>query len=87
MRFRNPRHEPPLATIACLCTLLGLREDEHAARLLEITQKDADLRRMTRPVPVEEFDKSGILLQPRFAVTQSRPDGSSKTRAVDHFSW
>ena len=65
----------------------GLREDADAQKLFDITKADADMHRMSQPVELREFDHENILLQPRFAVTQTRLDGSSKTRAVDHFSW
>ena len=65
----------------------GLREDADAQKLFDITKADADMHRMSQPVELREFDHEKILLQPRFAVTQTRLDGSSKTRAVDHFSW
>ena len=65
----------------------GLREDAAAQKLFNITKADADMHRMSQPVELREFDHEDILLQPRFGVTQTRLDGSSKTRAVGHFSW
>ena len=67
--------------------LCGLREDEHAAWLLEATRKDASLSRMSSPLPVHRDGFDAGLLHPRFAVCKSLPDGSSSLRAVDHFSW
>ena len=67
--------------------LCGLREDEHAAWLLEATRKDASLGRMSSPLPVHLDGFDAGLLHPRFAVCKSLPDGSSSLRAVDHFSW
>ena len=42
---------------------------------------------MSRPVPIEKHDLDATLFCPRFGVEQARADGSSKLRAVDHFSW
>ena len=64
-----------------------LREDAHAAELLAMTQEDARLGRMSWPTPVREGHVDDCLLCPRFAVEQSKPDGSVKLRAVDNFSW
>ena len=67
--------------------LRELREDEHAAELLRLTQKDADLGRMSVPVPISSCNVDGLLLHPRFGVEQCKPDGSTKIRAVDNLSW
>ena len=64
-----------------------LREDEHATWLHDATIADAALNRMSEPKRIEDYDISELLLQPRFAVAQIKPDRSIKLRAVDHFSW
>ena len=65
--------------------LSTLREDEHSSELMALTLKDAQLNRMTMPVPIEDIDLSDIVLAPRFAVVQGvRDDGSIKVRAVDN---
>ena len=66
----------------------GLREDVHADWLLEHTQEEARLGRMSAPVVLWPGQGlQGWILQPRFAVSKTRNDGSVKNRAVDHFSW
>ena len=55
-----------------------LREDAHSSDLLKCTESDAELHRMTPPVPFEEFDTSAVRLQPRFAVVQSGRTGPRK---------
>ena len=68
--------------------IASLREDTFAAELMELTRKDAQLGRMTVPVPVEQCDLSEVLLVPRFGVDQGiQADGTVKIRAVDNFSW
>eukprot|EP00969_Alexandrium_andersonii_P320485 14159520-Alexandrium_andersonii.AAC.1 len=42
---------------------------------------------MSQPSVVDEATCSSLLLQPRFAVQQTKPDGSVKLRSIDHFSW
>jgi hypothetical protein len=64
-----------------------LREDEHATWLHDATIADAALNRMSEPKRIEDYDIGDLLLQPRFAVAQIKPDRSIKLRAVDHFSW
>ena len=64
------------------------REDEESAELFKLTCDDARLGRMTWPVPVAELDTAHFRMVPRFAVQQGqRPDGSTKIRPVDNFSW
>ena len=65
----------------------SLREDAHSRALLQSTEADAKLHRMSQPVPVEGVSLQGVRLQPRFAVVQSKPDGTEKIRPVDDFSW
>jgi len=67
--------------------LRGLRESDHSNELLRLARKDADVGRLVMLQSVEEFPVESILLHPRFAVVQSRADGSAKIRDVDHFSW
>ena len=67
--------------------LSSLRLDEHADELLNITRKDAELGRISQPVPMDEFDLSATLLHPRFSAAREKEDGSIKVRAVDHLSW
>ncbi len=67
--------------------LAELREDKHAAALLSSAREDAALGRMTSPAPLGARVPDDLLLHPRFAVEQSRPDGSLKLRPVDDFSW
>ena len=70
-------------------TLLAtLKRDRHAGALLEITRADAELGRMSVPVPVSECDLESTLLHPRFAVEQGlKADGTCKLRPIDNFSW
>ena len=67
--------------------LSRLNEDAESAKLVSITQADAKLERMTRPVLASAMDLSALLLHFRFCVVQTRPNGSVKPRAVDNFSW
>ena len=68
--------------------LMGtLKEDDNSAWLLEHTVAEARMGRMSEPVCLSRTLLEGWLLQPRFAVEQTRGDGSKKYRAVDHFSW
>jgi hypothetical protein len=71
------------------CALLQqLQGGEFEHELMAQTQADAELGRMTRPVPVEQCDLEVVRLHPRFAVEQGvRPDGTTKIRPVDNFSW
>ena len=74
--------------LSCIEALLAeLREDEHAGELLRLTREDADMGRMSWPIPVKEGGVKECLLCPRFAVRQSKTDGSIKLRAVDNLSW
>ena len=65
----------------------SLREDEHAATLLEATKADWVAGRMTEPVLVDEGIPADVLLHPRFSVAQEKEDGSMKIRPVDNMSW
>eukprot|EP00973_Karenia_brevis_P049391 6852217-Karenia_brevis.AAC.1 len=56
--------------------LRQLRSGVHDQWLLDNTQADADLGRMSQPSVVDEATCSSLLLQPRFAVQQTKPDGS-----------
>ena len=67
--------------------LSRLKEDAESAKLMSITQADAKLERMSDPILASEVDLSSLLLHPRFCVVQAKPDGSTKARAVDNFSW
>jgi len=68
-------------------TLQGLREDEHSHELWEASIKDAALGRLSPVVLAKDFPVEDVLLHPRFAVVQTRPDLSLKVRAVDNLSW
>ena len=45
--------------------LSELREDPNADALWRSAQEDAEMGRMTPPVPIDEADCSGLLLSPR----------------------
>ena len=67
--------------------LRALHEDAHAGELMRSAVSDAKLGRMTMPTQASEAELGEVLLHPRFAVVQDRPDGSVKVRPVDNFSW
>ena len=67
--------------------LKTLKEDDHGVDLLAITRDDAKKGRMSWPVPAAGVEVGEMLLHPRFAVEQTRADGSIKLRAIDHLSW
>ena len=67
--------------------LQELREDHLAEKLMQLTIEDARLGRMTWPKPVDEICLDECFMSPRFAVEQIKPDGRTKVRAVDNFSW
>ena len=70
--------------------LLGsLHEDSHAEALLKAACEDAKLGRMSMPTRIigNELILDDVLLHPRFAAVQEKPDGSSKVRPIDNFSW
>ena len=50
-------------------------------------EEEADLGRMSPPRRVEEIDLDNIMLHPRFGLMQQKPDGQTKIRPIDHFSW
>ena len=80
----QPEHELKNSIVERNKTLLAsLREDVHSKALWDVTQKDVAAGRMTHPVPVSQVDLSKILLTPRFAVEQLKPDGSVKVRPID----
>jgi hypothetical protein len=64
-----------------------LKEDQHHEKLLGLVKTDWGLDRMTEPVIGASELPSGVLFHPRFAVEQTRTDGSLKYRAVDNLSW
>ncbi len=65
-----------------------LKEDPHAAELLQLARVDAALGRMSEPVPAAALDLEAVRLNPRFAVVQGfRDDGAEKVRAIDNLSW
>ena len=77
----------PSHTVAHNRSLLGcLREDVHSARLLELCNGDADAGRISRPSPWDLAGTSHTLFHPRFAVAQTKPDGSTKVRNTRHIS-
>ena len=63
-----------------------IREDEHSKWLLEATNADAALGRISPPVAWGGRDDT-CLVHPRFASCQVRPDGSTRRRAVGNCSW
>ena len=68
--------------------IASLKEDKLSAELLELTRADAELGRMTKPIPVMDCDLEVVRAHPRFAVDQGvKPDGSRKIRAIDNMSW
>ena len=62
-----------------------LKEDVNSTWLKEHTEAEARLGRTTWPVC--DQDVSHLLLNPRFAISQQKLDGSVKLRAIDHESW
>ncbi len=89
-------------------SLLGhLKADDYEEELMRLTCADAQLGRMSMPVPAVDCDLTDVRVQPRFSVEQGlrfefasrlcpplcdtlffcRPDGSTKVRPVDHFSY
>ena len=87
--------EQPAGVLGAHClehnlALLGtLREDAHAEALLKAACEDAKYGRMTVPRKVECSDDllQHELLHPRFSAVQEKPDGSTKVRPIDNFSW
>lgn len=65
----------------------SLKSGEHDAWLLENARAEALLGRMSKPEVIDLSTCDSLLFQPRFAVEQSKPDGSIKLRSIDHFSW
>ena len=65
----------------------SLKSGEHDAWLLETARAEALLGRMSKPKVFDLNTCDSLLLQPRFAVEQSKPDGSVKLRSIHHFSW
>ena len=61
--------------------------EQHEEELHRLTCEDAAMGRTAWPVPFHQADTSATLYHPRFAVAQTRPDGGTKVRAVDHLSW
>lgn len=64
-----------------------LSESDLSEQLLQSARDDASLARMSEPVECEDVSSIDYLLAPRFGVVQCKIDGSTKVRAVDHFSW
>ena len=64
-----------------------LKEDQHHEKLLGLVKTEWGLDRMTEPVIGGSELPSGVLFHPRFAVEQTKADGSLKYRAVDNLSW
>ena len=63
-----------------------LREDENSEWLFSEAEADARLGRMSAPAVWDGKDDT-CLFHPRFAASQTKPNGSIKLRAVDNFSW
>lgn len=64
-----------------------LKEDQHHKKLLGQVKTDWGLNRMTEPIIVDCELPDDTLFHPRFAVEQTKTDGSLKYRAVDNLSW
>ena len=65
-----------------------LRENEYHQELHQLTEQDAALGRMTKPIKATDFDLAKVRLVPRFGVEQGlRQDGSLKIRSIDNMSW
>ena len=61
-----------------------LREDPHADTLFDQTVADAELGRMSAPIPIDQLDTAEVMLASRFSVVQgTRANGMPKVRAVD----
>ena len=67
--------------------LRSLKQAEHSDKLLDMMAADAEVGRMTPPVPVDVVDLEAVRLSPRFAVEQEKEDGRLAIRPVDNFSW
>ena len=68
--------------------LLGsLREDRFASHLFDAVQADAQLGRMSAPVPVDDVCLRSVRLAPRFSVHKTKEDGELSVRPIDNFSW
>ena len=65
----------------------SLREDEHSEELLKAACEDAKLGRMTVPIKISGANLEEVLLHPRFAAVQDKPNGAVKVRPIDNFSW
>ena len=65
----------------------GLRQDDNAEQLMELTLVDVELGRMTEPVPYDAQDMAQVHLSPRFGVEQEKEDGRIQVRPIEHFSW
>ena len=68
----------------------SLKDDQWQEELHKATLADAALGRMRPPQLATEVveELSAIIFHPRFGVEQGvRPDGTTKVRPVDHFSW
>ena len=63
-----------------------LREEVNSEWLINEAKADANRGRMSAPTFWDGKDDM-CLFHPRFAASQTRPDGSVKLRAVDNFSW
>ena len=60
-----------------------LRVCAHSCELFSQTSREAELGRMTPPVPLQDVDLHCVRVSQRFAVEQVRADGSTKVRCVD----
>ncbi|CAK0810184.1 unnamed protein product, partial [Prorocentrum cordatum] len=61
----------------------GLRDGAHGDAILRKTRDEAELGRISCPVPLRDACLDGAVIAPRFAVEQLREDGPSKLRLVD----
>ena len=64
-----------------------MRDDVHSQWLFEHTCKESQRGWNSKPEPVTDSMIDDVLMSPRFAIAQSRPDGSSKFRAIDNLSY
>ena len=86
-----PAGDPALLASQCYTLnqelLASLRADPHADFLMTQTRADAELGRMSEPVPVDQLDLHQILLSRRFSCEQGvKENGEPKCRAVDDLS-
>ena len=67
--------------------LVGKPEGPDAAELFRQAEADIKLGRMSPLQSIDEVDLAGMLINPRFGISQVKADGTCKVRSVDHMSW